>query len=76
MAVVGHGAALAGFVTEIMTGSPFLWREWLLDNAEFYVIEVEFCSDKPFGRSTVKFTLSYIGKQMDMASENKVREEG
>ncbi len=76
VAIIGHGAALAGFVTEIVTGSPFLWREWLLDNGQHYIIEVEFPAGSARERKEVKFSLSYVGNQLDLASENKLKEEG
>ncbi len=72
VAVVGHGAALAGFVTEIMTGSPFLWREWLLENCEHYVISVNYepgiALEKGGGAT---FKLEYIGKKLDITQETK-----
>jgi broad specificity phosphatase PhoE len=42
VAIVGHGAALAGFVTEILVGSPFGWRNYLLQNCEHYVVAVDY----------------------------------
>lgn len=76
IAVVGHGAALAGFVTEIMTGSPYLWREWLLENCEYYLVSVEYQPGKPLEPSNVIFKLDHMGKQLDLGPENKLRKEG
>lgn len=75
VAIVGHGAALAGFVTEIQTGSPFLWREWLLENAEHYVISVFFQGNSPVEKGKVTFKLEYMGRQLDLTQENKLRKE-
>jgi broad specificity phosphatase PhoE len=76
VAIVGHGAALAGFVTEIQTGSPFLWREWLLENCEHYVINVAYRAGSPVEKGKVSFKLEYMGKQLDLTQENKMRKEG
>lgn len=75
VAVVGHGAALAGFVTEIMTGSPYLWREWLLENCEHYLIQVDYQPDTTLVRESVSFKLTHMGKQLDLTNENKLRQE-
>ncbi|MEI6044248.1 MAG: histidine phosphatase family protein [Chloroflexota bacterium] len=73
VAVVGHGAALAGFVTEIMTGSPYLWREWLLENCEHYVVSVNYPADSLPTRNNVTFNLDYIGNRLDLLAEVKVK---
>jgi broad specificity phosphatase PhoE len=75
VAVVGHGAALAGFVTEIMTGSPYLWREWLLENCEHYIIQVDYQHGLPLQRDKVTFRLDYIGKKLELVEENRLRAE-
>ena len=75
VAIVGHGAALAGFVTEVVTGSPYLWREWLLENSEHYVVSVSYPSGLTPTRQSVKLELVYMGKQLALAEENRLRED-
>jgi broad specificity phosphatase PhoE len=71
VAIVGHGAALAGFVTQIMTGSPYIWRDWLLSNCEHYVVSVNYPDNSLPNQDNVTFKLEYSGNRLDLAAENK-----
>ena len=42
VAIVAHGGALAGFVSEILIGEPYRWREFLLANCEHYLVAVDY----------------------------------
>lgn len=61
VAIFGHGGALAGFIAELETGQPYLWRQFLLDNCEFYVVEVHFPTT-PVTRENCTLQVAYKGK--------------
>ena len=68
VAVVAHGGSLAGFVCELITGQPYLWREHLLDNCEYYVVEVQF-EGIPITRENSFLKLVYTGKIVPLAAD-------
>lgn len=68
VAVVAHGGSLAGFVCELITGQPYLWREYLLDNCEYYVVEVQF-EAVPITRENSLLKLVYTGRMVPLAAD-------
>jgi len=68
VAVVAHGGSLAGFICELLTGSPYLWREHLLDNCEYYVVEVHFVQT-PITRDNCTLKLVYTGHIVPLAAD-------
>jgi broad specificity phosphatase PhoE len=61
VAVFGHGAALAGFMAELQTGIPYHWREYLLQNCQFYVVEVHYTT-VPVTKETCTLKVVRIGE--------------
>lgn len=61
VAVVAHGGSLAGFYCELITGQPYAWRQYLLDNGEYYVVQVEF-GDLPVTRENSLLKVTYTGQ--------------
>lgn len=68
VAIVAHGGSLAGFICELTTGSPYLWREHLLDNCEYYVVEVHF-EQTPITRDNCTLKLVYTGHIVPLAAD-------
>lgn len=64
VAIVGHGAALAGFVTEILTESPLGWRAYLLENCEYYCLKASFDPAKPI-EEHVKLEVVSMGRKLE-----------
>lgn len=68
VAIVAHGGSLAGFVCELLTGQPYLWRQYLLDNCEYYVVEVHF-ENTPLTRDNCTLKLVYTGRIVPLADD-------
>ncbi|MBN9389640.1 MAG: histidine phosphatase family protein [Chloroflexi bacterium] len=68
VAIVAHGGSLAGFVCELLTGQPYMWREYLLDNCEYYVVEVNF-EQAPITRENSTLKLVYTGHIVPLAAD-------
>lgn len=69
-AIVGHGAALAGFVTEILTGNAFGWREFLLDNCQHYHVRVTYDPAQPIEKQTVQMEVVSMGRRLELLPGN------
>ncbi len=69
VAVVAHGGSLAGFICELTTGKPYQWREFLLDNCEYYVVEVHF-EQTPLTRDNCTLKVAYTGRIVPLAADN------
>jgi glucosyl-3-phosphoglycerate phosphatase len=63
--IVGHGAALAGFVTEILTGNPLGWREYLLENCQHYHIKIVYDPAKPIEKQSVRMEVVSMGTKLE-----------
>ncbi len=61
--IVAHGGALSGFISELQTGKPYEWRRFLLENAEYYVVEVHF-EAIPVTRDNCTLKITYTGRVM------------
>jgi broad specificity phosphatase PhoE len=68
VAIVAHGGSLAGFVSELLTAQPFQWRQFLLDNCEYYVVEVHF-EQTPITRENCTLKLAYTGRVMPLGAD-------
>lgn len=68
VAVVAHGGSLAGFVCELQTGSPYAWRQFLLRNCEYYVVEVHY-EDLPVTRQNCKLQVVHVGELLPISAE-------
>ncbi|HEX2912894.1 MAG TPA: histidine phosphatase family protein [Chloroflexia bacterium] len=68
VAVVAHGGSIAGFVAELKTGKPFVWRDFLLDNCQHYVVDVHF-EQLPLEREEVKLEVAYTGRLVPLAPD-------
>lgn len=62
VAVVAHGGALAGFVSEILVGMPYRWRDYLLENCEYYMVAVDYDETKLVEKGQVGLRVVSIGK--------------
>lgn len=64
VAIVGHGGALAGFASEILVGQPYVWREYLLENCEYYLVAADYeaNSDTKIEKNQVGLRLVTMGK--------------
>lgn len=63
VAIVAHGGSLAGFISELLTGEPFAWRQFLLENCQYYIIEVYY-EQVPVTRNTCTLKVTYTGQLM------------
>lgn len=68
--IVGHGAALAGFVTEILTGNPLGWREYLLDNCQYYHLRIIYNPAKPIEKQSVGMDIISMGTKLEWLPGN------
>ncbi len=68
VAIVAHGGSLAGFICELITGQPYRWRDYLLDNCEYYVVEVQF-ETLPITRENSLLKVAYTGRIVPLAAD-------
>ena len=61
IAIVAHGGSLAGFVSDLKTGEPYQWRRFLLENCQYYVVEVHF-EELPISRENCTLEVTHIGQ--------------
>ncbi len=52
----------------LLTGQPFQWRQFLLDNCEYYVVEVNF-EQTPITRENCTLKLVYTGRMMPLGAD-------
>lgn len=70
VAIVAHGGALAGFVSEILVGMPYKWRDYLLENCEYYVVAVDYDETKPIEKESVGLRVLSMGKTVPIGPNN------
>ncbi len=66
--IVAHGGSLAGFFSELQTGQPYAWRQFLLENCQYYVIEVDY-EQTPVTRQNCTLKVVYTGKMMPLPKD-------
>ncbi|MDB5079891.1 MAG: hypothetical protein JWP00_1815 [Chloroflexi bacterium] len=66
--IVAHGGSLAGFFSELVSGQPFQWREFLLDNCEYYVVQVHF-EQTPITRENCTLKVAFAGQMLPLAAD-------
>jgi 2,3-bisphosphoglycerate-dependent phosphoglycerate mutase len=68
VAIVAHGGTLAGFISELETGEPYAWRRFLLENCQYYIVEVHF-EQTPLTRDNCTLQIVHTGKLMPMPED-------
>lgn len=65
VAIVAHGGSLAGFISELQTGQPYAWRQFLLENCQYYVVEVHY-EAVPVTRDSCTLRVTYTGELLPL----------